>query len=68
MSDDDKPTCATCRFFEGAGMICRVKAPTVVPSELGGTYAAWPEVSAQDWCGQHQPNAPTNHLPTEFKA
>ena len=55
----DKPTCATCRFFDhqstdaGNFGYCRVHPP--VPYQ-GRTV--WPIVDYADWCGAHPAFSP----------
>jgi len=41
--------CASCKFFNMSQNECRRYAPT--PSE-NDTKAQWPNVAAQDWCGE----------------
>lgn len=53
----DRPTCASCRFFEGyASTIgqCRRNAPRLVDPD--GHNRIFPNVfPASDWCGEHKP-------------
>ena len=56
----DKPTCATCRFFDrtnssGAPTFghCRVNPP--VPYQ---NRTVWPMVTLTDWCGAHPACSP----------
>lgn len=52
---------------EGKGQCYRM--PPTVPDRFSTSDPASHVFTRRDdWCGEHQPNAPTNHLPTEFKA
>lgn len=50
----DRPTCATCRFFDPHEEdpihygLCRVAPPIVVAG-----VTRWPLVKTEDWCGKH---------------
>lgn len=44
---------------------CRRQAPTIDPEGISATTAAWPVVSADDWCLAYQnPAAPVSATPT----
>ena len=54
---DERPTCATCRFFDrirpdDVRGVCRVNAPEM--SYVAGQPASrWPVTMREDWCGAH---------------
>ncbi len=52
------PTCKTCKFHDG-NYCCRFPPVGVYDSQLGDMRAAWPEVAADDWCGEYKAIPPT---------
>lgn len=44
----DIGTCSDCMFFSKPDTTCRLNPPVRVSDE----YAHWPDVKANDWCGQ----------------
>ena len=65
------PACSTCRFFEPESETCRRRPPVVVGGSWGFGSAAfgflmrssgteWPDVSLDDWCGEHDTSNATN--------
>lgn len=54
MSEPERPTCATCPYFQVKGPIlgeCHYSAPHTVSEEKEAAW--WPQVENIDWCGQH---------------
>lgn len=50
----EKLTCTSCRFFHADKQECRIRAPRVLlRSDEGPALALWPNVGAEDWCGEH---------------
>lgn len=57
----ERPTCETCRFFEGPGPLdspvihgqCHIRSQTT--SEIGSKLYFFPPRRAHDWCGEHTP-------------
>jgi len=55
----DEPTCETCKYWQESPRppsheitgTCRIYPPQVCAPR-------WPEVFAQDWCGEHSPRVP----------
>lgn len=43
--------CQTCAFYNEQGSECRRYAPQPAENEK---KAAWPTVSAMDWCGEYK--------------
>lgn len=52
---DDKPTCATCRFWNNYGQYgaCH-RFPPSIPA-LAARSSNFAESHEDDWCGEHQP-------------
>jgi hypothetical protein len=65
-----KPMCGTCRFaniLDSGVADCRRLPPSLVPwtnlrklifKKEDGAWCAWPRVSEDDFCGEHQPITP----------
>jgi hypothetical protein len=59
---DAKKSCSTCKFWSQDTEQCRINPPQLVQAFSGGfiyhgtddAETAWPETSANDWCGQHK--------------
>lgn len=55
-----RPTCFSCLFFqdgyrwETGAAKCVRHAPVFTASSTGMLTAAWPMVSASDWCGDYE--------------
>lgn len=71
----DRPTCASCRWFdhhpgyEQIGL-CRVLPPRFMPSSILGRLdgtdklrGMWPLVATDDWCREHTPHVPETTAP-----
>ena len=58
VSPVNRPTCAACRHFHDTGYAgageCRIRAPRLAILPRGAFDRAFPPVTADDWCGQHQ--------------
>lgn len=58
--DKPKPTCASCRFFDGGSEqgYCRRHAPVGSIDDARrwscGAVVCWPIVEAGDWCGEYE--------------
>lgn len=57
--DYEPLSCRTCRWAEatvledGPVIECRRFPPQLVVPEEGDVLQAWPQVTDQDWCGEH---------------
>lgn len=59
-----RPTCESCRFFDdseepepgrGDGFCSRFPPVAHIEPETEDRVSAWPPVSVDMWCGEHQP-------------
>ncbi len=54
----ERPTCATCAYWDDATGDCHRLAPLPVwvenfPNEGNTHQVIWPETEPDDWCGEH---------------
>lgn len=54
MNERQRPTCATCRFWE-QGMCHRGPPLSSIFLYGYGNVAKWVSTAPNDWCGEHQP-------------
>ncbi len=47
----NRPTCKTCPYFDRG--FCQRNPPQVTTTETGPFYSRWPEVTEDDFCGEH---------------
>ncbi len=56
MSEPERPTCATCAYYDpftDSSGCCRRRPPVVFRDEKFGSTSFFPEVDADEWCGEH---------------
>lgn len=64
--------CGTCKFWDTSASLvsddataqCR-RAPPFWDERTGA--AVWPFTEETDWCGEHQPDEPTDAVPTSLQ-
>ena len=55
--------CGDCRFWNQPATQCRRNAP--MPNHASGKQAInWPQVAADDWCGEYQPGYIDRPMPS----
>jgi len=62
------PACRNCRFYSAPGNAigkCRVKAPVAISFGLDQGKSQWPNVEANDWCGEWVQGTSEKHLASE---
>lgn len=63
MEEGKKGLCGTCKYFSALHTQCRIAHPSVFPMMRGtgqvGFAGAFPPVTKNDWCGEHEPELVT---------